>query len=188
MPFTTIKESNFTRISLLCLVTALLLSLAVIFLWVADLPGLMKYGMHQSITKFNTALSALLTGISFLLITLGKQKRTALVLALLVLLISCITLAEYAFHFNAGIDELFFKDAVTPVANYPGRMSLGSALQFLVLPFVLLSIAYKKEKFITELLLIPLWSVSFIIVMGYFSSWENRFPLTVIPNCRCLQY
>jgi len=168
MPFTTIKESNFTRISLLCLVTALLLSLAVIFLWVADLPGLMKYGMHQSITKFNTALSALLTGISFLLITLGKQKRTALVLALLVLLISCITLAEYAFHFNAGIDELFFKDAVTPVANYPGRMSLGSALQFLVLPFVLLSIAYKKEKFITELLLIPLWSVSFIIVMGYF--------------------
>lgn len=168
MPFTAIKESNFTRISLFCLVTALLLSLAVIFLWVAGLPGLMKYGFHQSVTKFNTVFCALLTGISFLLITLDKQKRTAVILLLVVLLISMITLAEHAFHWNAGIDELFFKDAVTSVTNNPGRMSFGTAMQLLVLPLVLLSIAYKKEKFITELLLIPLWSISFIILMGYF--------------------
>lgn len=168
MPFTTIKESNFTRISLFCLVTALLLSLAVIFLWVAGLPGLMKYGMHQSITKFNTALCALFTGISYLLITLGKQKRTAVVLASIVSLISLITLAEHAFHFNAGIDELFFKDPVTAIANNPGRMTIGTSLEFFILPLVLLSIAYKKEKFIIDILLIPLWSVSFLIVMGYF--------------------
>ena len=168
MPFTTIKESNFTRISLFCLVTALLLSLFVIFLWVAGLPGLMKYGMHQSITKFNTALCALLTGISFLLISLGKQKRTAVYLALTVSLISFITLAEHVFHFNAGIDELIFKYPVTAIANHPGRMTIGTSLEFLVLPFVLLSMVYKKEKFIIELLLIPLWSISFLIVMGYF--------------------
>jgi len=168
MPFTNVKGSNFTRVSLFCLVTALLLSLAVIFLWVAGLPGLMKYGFHLTNTKFDTALCALLTGIPFVLITLGKQKRTAVIMALVVSLISLITLAEHSFHFNAGIDELFFKDPVTPLANYPGRMSIGTSLQFFVLPFVLLSIAYKKEKFITELLLIPLWSISFLIVMGYF--------------------
>ncbi len=178
MPFTTIKGSNFTRISLFCLVAALLLSLAVIFLWAAGLPGLMKYGMHQSITKFNTAFCALLTGISFLLITLGKQKRTAVILLLVVLLISIITVAEHVFHFNAGIDELFFKDAVTSVTNKPGHMSLGTALQLLVLPLVLLSIVYKKEKFITELLLIPLWSISFIILMGYFFQLGNSVSFT----------
>ncbi len=168
MPFTTVRESNFTRVSLFCLVIALLLSFAVIFLWVADLPGLMKYGFHQSVTKFNTAVCALFTGISFLLITLGKQKRTATILALIVSLISLITLAEHAFHFNAGIDELVFKDRVTALANHPGRMTIGSSLQFFVLPLILLSIAYKKEKFIIDLLLIPLWSISFLIVMGYF--------------------
>lgn len=176
MPFTTIKESNFTRISLFCLISALLLSLVVIFLWVADIPGLMKYGMHHSITKFNTAICALFTGLSFLLLTLGKQKTTAVVLSLVVSLISLVTLAEYAFHFNAGIDELFVKDPVTALANNPGRMTIATSLEFLILPLILISIVYKKEKFLVELLLIPLWSVSFLIVMGYFFQLGKAVP------------
>jgi len=189
MPFKKLKESNLTAASLFCLAAAILLSVFVLSLWVLDMQDVMKFSSLHTITKFNTAFIGLLSGISILLLLLGTAKKAGILLSISVLLITVLTIAEHLFHLNAGIDELIFKDPVTDITANPGRMNLGNAIQFFFLNIILLGIAFGKERVVTVVLLIPLWTVSFLITTGYlfqmgksftFSGYSRLSPFTVL--------
>jgi PAS domain S-box-containing protein len=120
--------------------------------------------------KFNTALCLALSAIS--LFYLGQQKVTVigkvLVIScsLFVLLISGLTVLEYIFQWNLGIDQLFWKDTHAP---YPGRMSVTTAVLFVLLCLVHLVIRKKRWHLIIQIILIigfVLLAILFLIIFS----------------------
>jgi PAS domain S-box-containing protein len=108
--------------------------------------------------KANSALCFLLSGISLWLLQKAESYRTALelgqngasrehnnslrqsllytklgrVCALPVLIIGLLTLSQYLFGWNLGIDELLFRDSSqVGMEAYPGRMGLNTSLNFI---------------------------------------------------------
>ncbi|MDA3898517.1 MAG: hypothetical protein PF482_20450 [Desulfobacteraceae bacterium] len=81
--------------------------------------------------QYNTALGFLLCGMAMVLILLEKFRPAAL-LASIAGLIGLLTLAEYLFNINIGIDQLFMKHYITVQTSHPGRMAPNTALCFVL--------------------------------------------------------
>jgi signal transduction histidine kinase/CHASE3 domain sensor protein len=91
------------------------------------------YHLHPAlITKANSAIAFMLSGGAVLLLTRrGNWPRLAArACALLVGGIALLTLIEYAYDWNAGIDELFIIDPVAAATSNPGRMGPNAAISF----------------------------------------------------------
>ena len=84
--------------------------------------------------KPNAALGIGALGLGLALSQLGGPiRRLSTVFAAVAALIATLTLAEYAFGWNAGIDQLLFADAATPAAGFPGRPAPLTASLLLLL-------------------------------------------------------
>ncbi len=94
--------------------------------------------------KVNTAICFLLAGLILMIFNLQKKKnllRLANGSILIIIVIGIVSLLQYIFNFNAGIDELFFKDdAIRMGTSQPGRMALGTALCFILFGLSFLSL------------------------------------------------
>lgn len=90
--------------------------------------------------KPNTALG-LLFGAGALMLVLPEKAAPRLLskgLSLLLMALGAITLAEYLFAFDAGIDQALFPDSFRLLqTSHPGRMAPSTALCFLFLGFAL---------------------------------------------------
>ena len=112
---------------------------------------ILKKGLMISPTtmKANTALCFIVCGVSLLLLILPKiqlfdqnqasnnQEKfhffflvTSRLGALVVQVIGLLTVCQYLFGWNLGIDELLFRDKVISASLNPGRMGLNTALNF----------------------------------------------------------
>jgi PAS domain S-box-containing protein len=83
--------------------------------------------------KANTALCFLLAGISLNLQTRKRRiltTRIAAGCAIAVGAIGLITLCEYLFGWNLGIDEVLIGDLVATIESDPGRMGFNAAIDF----------------------------------------------------------
>ena len=112
--------------------------------WALDITAL-KSGLPGWVSvKPNTALGFLLTGLAFLLFALppwsGNPRLSALGSQLCRLcgwlagLLGLLTLIEYAYGWNPGLDQWLFREpAGTLGTSHPGRMAPDSALCFLLL-------------------------------------------------------
>jgi PAS domain S-box-containing protein len=99
--------------------------------------------------KLNTALSFVFSSTALLLFYFqGENKiryQISVLLSVIVFIIGLLTLAEYFFGFNIGVDELFVKDDLPVITTYyAGRMSPLSALNFMLIAIGLLLL--NKEK------------------------------------------
>ena len=108
------------------------ISLLVLLGWLFDIPWLKSLQTNLATMKVNTAVCFGLLGLALSLSSQesSRWRRVAAVCVGLAGAISVLTLAEYAFGWNLGIDELLFRDLDTAVTNYPGRMSPATALCF----------------------------------------------------------
>ena len=95
--------------------------------WIMDISTLRSLIPGLPALRFNTALSFLLMGGSLWFVQNEEagsvQKGMGKILAGLALLISLVTLSEYLFGWNLGIDELFLRDVHSAPNLLPGRMS-----------------------------------------------------------------
>ncbi|WP_017655909.1 ATP-binding protein [Fortiea contorta] len=122
--------------------------------------------------KVNSALCFVLSGICLWLLQKGESQRFAVeenqagrkkksdlrrhhrlylrlarVCALLVFIIGLLTLSEYFFNWNLGIDELVFRDSSPETMGlYPGRMGLNTALSFLFISVALELLGRKQSR------------------------------------------
>ena len=112
--------------------------------WALDVPSIKSVFPALAVMKANTALCFVLSGSALMLwhlsATSSFQGRkasvariAARVCAALVVIVGAIVLCENAVHWNAGIDELFFRDTATQPPAVPGRMSPATAFAFVVL-------------------------------------------------------
>lgn len=101
--------------------------LVVMLGWIMDISTLRSIVPGLPAMRFNTALSFLLLGSSLWFLQTEKanpaRKGIGKALAGLTLLISLLTLTEYLFGWDLGIDELLIKDLYSPTNLFPGRMS-----------------------------------------------------------------
>jgi PAS domain S-box-containing protein len=94
--------------------------------------------------KVNTAVCFVLAGFSLILQASEQtplpQRRLGRVVAMVVLLAGGLTLAEYIFGIDLGLDGLLLHESFTePRAAFPGRMSPATSLNFVLIGAALLS-------------------------------------------------
>jgi PAS domain S-box-containing protein len=120
--------------------------------------------------KANTALSLLLVGSALFLLAGRPSKRSELAarcLAAAVLLIGTATLAEYAFDWQLGLDELLFKDSIGVFALFRGRMSPFSAIAFIALGFATLGMTVKSLKTTAKIAATLGGAIGLVSLVGY---------------------
>lgn len=92
-------------------------------------------------TKFNALLCSVLFCFSLSVensVRLSKPWRIASIFAMAVMFIlSALTLLQYLFSLNFGIDEFFLRDRFINEFNLPGRMVIPTAICFMILPLAL---------------------------------------------------
>jgi PAS domain S-box-containing protein len=114
--------------------TIILVSCLVLIGWQLDLWWLKSLIPGAATMKANTAICFLLAGISLKL--QARQQQTALMAriatgcAFAIGSIAVLTICEYIFGWDLGIDELLFRDLAAVATSHPGRMGINTAIGF----------------------------------------------------------
>lgn len=160
-------------------IIVVLVGFAVILGWIFNIDVLKNILPNMPKMKFNTALCILLEGASLWLwhwkftrkTKQGKHKIQFLSfsLAFLAILIAFLTLIEYGFHVNLGMDQLLMQqpEPVTSQAA-PGRMAPNIALAFLFEGSALLILNMPRANYLrAHIMVIGGWLLGFIGLLGY---------------------
>lgn len=178
-PISQVKKTNFVQIfpRIACFVV-LAASIVVFCGWIFDIPLLKSIHPHFSPMKPNTAIAFYLTSVSFWMGSSFPVQRfkqnLSIVFAVLTLLISGLTLIEYVFHVNLGIDFYFFKEVVLSSDDlYPGRIGFNACINFILsaLAIVFLNMAPVNSK----LFLVSLFLTISTLVMVVFSLISDAY-------------
>jgi PAS domain S-box-containing protein len=142
--------------------------------WAFDITTLKSVFPGLATMKANTALAFVLAGLSLLLLDRTERGRGARLLAsfcaVTVALLGVLTLGEYWFVLDFGIDNLLFQDPVGTVPlSFPGRMAPATAFCFLLNGAALLLITTETPQGYrsTQVVALLPGTVSFIALVGY---------------------
>ncbi|MEH2113777.1 PAS domain S-box protein [Nostoc sp.] len=148
--------------------TALCFILCGLSLWLFS-----KAGKHESVeeriiqnsphsSNASNSKKGLLTPITLLI---------SKVCAIAVTAIAALTLCQYLFGWNLGIDELVFRNSPTSMATaYPGRMEVNTALNFMLVSVALQILIHSKNHrsyWYAQILALIATLISFQALMGY---------------------
>lgn len=144
--------------------------------WILDISPLRSIISGASSMKVNTALGLILTAGAILVreIRFRPARRLMQLFAALLILISVITLIEYASGRNFGIDQLLIADHAASVSGMaPGRMSVVTAISFLLLGFSLLLRDRTVRRECGQLLAIGAGTLCLANLIGYLYGIHN---------------
>jgi two-component system, sensor histidine kinase and response regulator len=141
--------------------------------WWLDVPELTRLHPRLVSMKANGAFVCALGGVVLLLALSGGGRRRALAqdaLALLVTAGGALTLAQYLFGVDLGIDQLLAREAPGSYGtSSPGRMAPMAALGFTLLGTALLLIPSRRERHhrLLPWLVLPAILFGFLSLVGY---------------------
>lgn len=187
------RNSNFStkrfqitliRYSFLLAILTGSIALSVIFGWIFHVESLVRIFPNLATMKFNTALcfiflsgSSLLSHKSFFSWQPKISRSIVNILMVIVLIIATLSLIEYIFNFNLGIDQLLVKDTFentggVKAINAPlGRMGFNTAFCFLILALVKLSLNLPRPLYFLAQILSSV--VFFIALVAFFGLIYN---------------
>ncbi|MEO5359226.1 MAG: PAS domain S-box protein [Nitrospirota bacterium] len=153
--------------------------------WIFNIEVLTKPYLSPVSMKANTAIAFVLTGISLWLIQTDRAtSRTRFIsksFALTAALIGFLTLLEYIFSFDIGIDQALINDIPNPVmTSSPGRMSPVTAVEFVLLGTALFMIDTELHRRIrpSQLLAVAALVIGILSVFGYVYSINSWLKLS----------
>lgn len=136
---------------LICLLGAI-----VIVGWYLDIPALIQIHKDFVPMQFNTALGFILAsiGISLMLYQLPQSNFSkvpkisviSMICAIVLIMLGGLTLLQYIFNLNLGIDQFFFQHYITVKTSHPGRMAPNTALNFLLTGIAILLMNQDKIR------------------------------------------
>ncbi len=142
--------------------------------WVFDIELLKWVPQSMVRMKANAAFAFLLSGFSLWFSAPGEERSTwgkeriGQALAFLVTLLGLLTLSEYAFGWDLGIDQLLAREAPGALkTSSPGRMAPNAALNFLFLGGALLALEVRRGEWIVSILALAAAAVAMLALMGY---------------------
>ncbi|MEG4888156.1 PAS domain S-box protein [Microcoleus sp. F8-D3] len=141
-------------------VAVIAIGCTVILGWIFDVQ-LLKSILPGLVTmKVNTAVCFILGGFSLFVQQIRRteataikhQKNTKLLIftcSFFIILITLLTLVQYSFNLDLGIDQLLFKESYTFTSpGTPGRMAPNTAAAFLLLGISLLLLSERRPKYL----------------------------------------
>lgn len=146
-----------------------------------DIQPLKSVFLGLATMKVNTALSLILTGAALWLVNdenaSHDKLRVATICAAFVVVLGLLTLGEYIFKQNLGIDPLIFRDSETAESAYPGRMALTTALNFVLLgvALIVLSAQVQKQERISQALALIAGSIACLALISYLYGVESLY-------------
>jgi two-component system cell cycle sensor histidine kinase/response regulator CckA len=138
--------------------------------WLENISILMTVLPGKISMKPNTAVGFLCAGVCIVLLgSRSAARRSRLLgtaLAGIIIVVGLLTLLEYAFHFDLGIDQLLFKDILQN--PYPGRMAHITAFNFCLvgLSLLLLSIS-RTQAWLSQILSLLSGLSALLAIVGY---------------------
>lgn len=157
---------NSQRFSIAASIAGIIISVSAMIGWILDIPLLRSVSSDLATMKFNTALCFLLLG-SSLYASNRKAIWIAQGLAGAALGIAALTLFQHITKVNLGIDQLFMVDTVSPTGNIPGRMSIGTAINLILLATALLLFNTRTLRRYTQLFSTTVALIAFFVLLGY---------------------
>jgi PAS domain S-box-containing protein len=106
------------------------LGLTVLAGWFSHIPALIQFGSQLPPMTRNAAACSVLCGLALLMVVLRGPRWLTVVCAGIASAISILTIVEYVFGVNAGIDELLGPPYIAIRAASPGRMAPVAAISF----------------------------------------------------------
>lgn len=162
----------------------ILVSMLILIGWAFDFELLKRILPFWITAKANTAICFILSGFCLLLLSNQKISRSRRlivnILSIILFMIGALTLSEYCFKIDAHIDQLLFIDHVVNKTHSPGRMSLATALSFILIAitFFLLDKKWLKQwvyqvfaSIVFPLALIGVFNFFFKVDMDYIASY-----------------
>jgi diguanylate cyclase (GGDEF)-like protein/PAS domain S-box-containing protein len=147
---------------------------AVICGWILDIALLKSVAPGLASMKLNAACAFLAAGVALWLLHTSAPGSQAIgiarALVVFVAVLGGLSLAEYLFGLEFGIDQLLIVDSQGAIgATPPGRMSPATALNFLIVGLALLALKARQPRLAacTHWLVIPPLFVSTLAIVGY---------------------
>ncbi len=145
--------------------------------WFFNIAILKSILPNAATMKFNTALCFLLAGLSLWFLEnedrLPREKRSGQFFAGLVVSIGFLTIIEYLFDWDFGIDHILVKDLATLPANFPGRMSQITAICFTLSGISLLLIGSKISQYFS----VGVLTLALVALIGYLFDYQSLYNL-----------
>ena len=150
--------------------------------WLLEINELKSIFPGLATAKVNTAIGFLLTGLALLIRNENPTRLSLIIMrvcAVIVTLLGLLTLGEYIFDLNLGIDQLLYGDLQTPIASYPGRMSITTALNFSLLGIALLLMDLKANRGVrlAHFLALIAGAIASIALIGYLYGVESLYSV-----------
>jgi diguanylate cyclase (GGDEF)-like protein/PAS domain S-box-containing protein len=144
--------------------------------WMQDIEALKSIVPGLASMKSMTAMLFVLSGVSLWLYARRLVRFIAQACAFLVLLGGLLTLGEYLFNINFGIDQLLFQDNGAGVLH-PGRMSPATALAFLLISLALIFLDNLSRNWFNESLVILTFVISALALIGYIYGVSSLYQI-----------
>ena len=155
----------------------LVLGLAGFCGWVFNVAVLTSIRPTFASMKFNTSVLFLCLGAALWMSGNDERRRSVGTLSFSIAIVAGLTLAEYAFGTNLGIDQLFFRDTHTLVTAYPGRMAIATAACFMLLSLALLFRRLGKMSVLQSACALGCLAVALAALCGYLYGVESLYSI-----------
>ena len=150
-----------------------LLGVVVLLGWIFQI-DLFKSVLPNSVAmKVNTALGFICSGTALRLWhqpSIGRWTQLgAQGCALIVLLLGLLTLIEYGFSIDLGLDQIWIKTPIDPLGDAaPGRMAVHTAFSFFLLGTALLVLHHRRARALwAQILALMLFLIALLCLLGY---------------------
>ncbi|MBU2603376.1 MAG: PAS domain-containing protein, partial [Actinobacteria bacterium] len=165
---------KFTGFSKVVSIVGVLVGSLVLVGWALDIAALKSIIPGAVTMKANTALTFLLCGVSLWLSANdpadNRFRRAGLVCAGLAALMGLLTLSQYLFGWNLGIDQFLFREAVGAAGtSNAGRMAPTTAFSFLAMgaALLLLGTRHHGSVAVRQYLALTVGVISLLAFVGY---------------------
>lgn len=128
--------------------------------------------------QFNTALCFVLSGMGLLMI-IRQHRSTGIAIGIFIMFTGLLTLSEYIFEIDLGIDQLLFKHYITTETSHPGRMAPNTALCLLLTGIALIVFGrlthVRKFSLLISIFAALILGQGIIALAGYAISFESAY-------------
>ncbi len=167
--------------------TAIFVGCLVLVGWSFEIATLKSVLPGLGTMKANTALAFILAGVSVRLLkkeqASQRTRRIAHVCAFTVALLGLLTLSEYLFGWDLGIDQLLFQKSLEAVAtSNPGRMAPATAINFLALGLALMLLDTRYSQWPIQLLTLAAALIALIPLIGYVYGLHFLYTMSLYSN------
>ncbi len=155
----------------------LLLGSLVMIGWQIKLAVLLRPGAGYMPITFGGGFCFFFAGVGLICFVFSSfySRWIQLICGSLIFLVAFLTLSQYLFHIDIGIDRMVDSSWIETNALYPGRIALGSCVGFLLTGLIFILYYFAAHKFAAifiEICIFLLFIVGMLGLIGYFLNIE----------------